>query len=583
MKMKFAFISAAVVFGLVLGLASTLVLLAIALPSSTGYLLTLAEKADYDLMAKNLEWVSRAGSMNVVFVIAGLIFFITLILFMAILNPRLGNAMKSKKGFLKLLVVLFGSMVWFYLLKIPVTMPGDTGGQGPWNMVVLIAGTAMLWLAAGEAGWAGDFSSWKMGVQGQRARPMESLVLGGLVGGASFGLLSFLNWALNKYFILVSEVLDKSGDVSYRGYTLLACGIIFLCAMAAPIIAGFIVALSPTYGTPRQRRLQLIFPGALLLVVAAIIGGTYWKAAAYDLDKSGLAEVLGIPEKATASRTVALFTAGKGSGIILQEWPLEAAGYGLGVSSTIAVSEENLRKVEDYLDEHQEGSVFTYAAHDVLVRGYHVLWDMRKGLEQQAISAQSILLPRQTLVARLRYLPVTPENLRSLQTYTDETRWYAGGRSALKIAEGLAHFGKSAEARTWLNKAKERGADVSQALFLKEAVLKDGKIQGRILVNGKPPISARVALVRYTGAAGKLDVSSLLSKLVDAGELDRAGRFAFGRLGAGEYLLALMADKETIPYTASSEKIEVRNSPDVVRLGGRITSADLGEINIVLR
>jgi hypothetical protein len=317
------------------------------------------------------------------------------------------------------------------------------------------------------------------------------------------------------------------------------------------------------------------------MILAAIGLGLYQHAdTTYDLGKKDLAAAVGVPAKALSSNTVVLFNPGKA---LLQEWPLEVTGHGRsGAGGAIALSRENLAKVETYLDKHKEGSIFTAASHDVLIKGaFHVL-DAQAGRNQQFKSSQQMLLPRLTLLSQLRYLPVVPENLSYLRAFTDESQWYVGGRSALIIAEGFMHYGMKGEAAVWAKKAEEKGADVSKAVFLKEPVLKTGKVFGALTINGSAPARTKVALLRHSQAIDKLSDMILQSRLIAAREVDGAGRFVFDHLGTGEYLLLFMTDKETIPFTIPSKAWNIAHAPGVIKLDTKTAARNLGAISIII-
>jgi hypothetical protein len=174
-------------------------------------------------------------------------------------------------------------------------------------------------------------------------------------------------------------VLDKSGEVSYLGFKLLAYEAMFMASMSLGILAGLITAFSPTYKTTRQRVVRLIFPAMLLAVLIPVILSTYQNAVKkYDLGKKNLAEAVGIPEKASVSKTIATFMPNNKT--VIQEWPMQANANSFMGTYTIELSHENLNKVKDYIAAHKEGSVYNYAAQDVLVNGYYGLWDIKREL-----------------------------------------------------------------------------------------------------------------------------------------------------------------------------------------------------------
>jgi hypothetical protein len=587
MKKEIAFIGLMMILGVALGFGLVAILGAIAIPGYTGMILTQAEKADFELMSQQFSWIVKnpyllTGILILFFITAGVLLF-------ANLNPNFRNKFKEKTARLKAAAVLLGSLACFVLLLTPLFSSSlfpllySSFPQTINNTVIFLfflISSGLLWVIVGETGWAGDFSSWKMGVQGKQARPVASFILGGIIGSAAFGLYYLFNWSFNKYFILVSEVLDKSGETSYLGFKLLANYLMFFLSMSLGIMAGLITAFSPTYKTTRQRAVRLIFPAMLLAVLIPVILTTYQNAVRkYDLGKKNLAEAVGIPEKASVSKAIATFMPNNKT--VIQEWPMQANANSFMGTYTIELSHENLNKVKDYIAAHKEGSVYNYAAQDVLVNGYYGLWDIKKGIEQQFKNSGEILLPRLMLISQLRYLPITTDNLNYLKSFTDENKWHIG--RALRIAEAFMHFGMVDKAKAWVEKAKSKGEDVSKATFLNDKVLTNGKILGEIKINGKSPANAKVGLLRYSESFEKIDNITLVLRLLDVRNLDATGRVSFNHLGRGEYVLAIMTDKETLPYNLPSEKLHVINSPGAIKLDVNKPNRNLGNINIVVK
>jgi hypothetical protein len=441
-----------------------------------------------------------------------------------------------------------------------------------------ILGTAALWLVIGEEGWLGDLSSWG------RPRDVDwrrTALLGASAGAAFIAIGSMFSWSFGKYFILVSEVLDRSSETSYLGFQLLTIGLVVLLGSALSLAAAFTIALAPVKRETQDLLQGLKAPLTACLVVFILLAAGYWYAGStYDLDKKSLAGVLGVPEKEQASRTVVLLLPSKGLPVTVQEWPLRVSGSSFAGQQTIALSVENLRKVEAYLDAHPDGSIYQYMGREILSKGYHALWDAEAGLKALQRAAESQLIHRMVLLVRLRMLPVTDENLKLLQAYSDEKIWHAGGRSALSLAAGFRHFGKTAEAERWLQKAKEGGADLSKAEFMNEPVVVNGTVRGRLVLDGKPLAGVRTALLAVSGDKKALENFSITEftlprSLVDVRVTGQDGRFAFSSLGTGHYLLAIMLEQEKTSFSA----VNARNVPGGVQIGP-VTSRDLGTIEL---
>jgi hypothetical protein len=576
MKKAIAFIALMIISGIVAGLVLVSAISQIATPQYTNLLLTVKEKADFGLMIKDPLLNGKSlGLLSTIFAIVGIA---TLVLLLLNVNPNIGKAFKEKKSRLKAAVAALSCIPCLLLFAVIFNKFLDTSTPSAdlLSFLFFIVSGGLLWLAAGETGWAGDFSSWKMG---SGAQPFKSFVLGAVVGGAAYGLLYMCGWTLQKYFILVSEVLGRSGEPSYLGWKLLAKGIIYTFSLSSGILGGLMLAFAPMRMNSKQRLSRLVLPGVLSLVLLATVFGVYKDAVAkYDMGRETLAAVTGVPEKATESRTVVLF---KPDNVTTLDWKMQAEGFGLMLpNNTIQLTYENLQKVEHYLDGHKDASIFTTTAMNTLSDGYFRLWDMTKGIDREFKNSERLLIERLKLLNQIKYLPITPENLSYLKAFTDENKWYVGGKSALNMAKAFMHFGMIEEAQAWVKKSKERGGDVSDITFLHNEVLRDGKVYGKLSVNGKAPLNTRVALLHYEKPKdGKYTFN--YRNLVDAREIDSTGKFVFENLGRGEYVLALMTGKETIPYNIPSEKLKVKNAPGVVRLTVDAPTRKLEEIAIV--
>jgi len=577
---------AMVLFGVITGIAVVVLLMAIAAPSTSQYLLTHAEKADYDRIDGYSRILSGAGSW-----IAYGLFFAALGLavsfFLTLLNPsfNIKKASSDRKmaAGTRALVFLAAAAGWIYgtAFLLDLLFPGGPSRAIQFLFyVVLFAG---VWFIIGRQGWAGDLSSWK--VQ-KNARLMRTALLGAAVGAVVFLIYWLFDWSFRQYFTLVSEVLDQSGETSFLGFVQLAFGAVICLGVAFPLAAGFVAALAPVEQENREILRRLMIPGAAFLVIAVLLAAAYWYAGAvYDLNKKDLATAVGIPARAKESRTIVALVASKGLPVTVQEWPLEASSSGFMSQNTIELSVENLQKVESYLAAHPQGTVFTYPGREILVKGYYGLWDRENGLAWQVRAAESQLLQRQLLLTRFRSMAVTQENLKLLESYSDEKVWRVGGKSALYLSQGYQHFGKAAEAAKWLEKAIALGTDISKADFVKDPIITYGSLQGRILLNGKPLSGVKVGLLSHRAdmmgkESFKLTDFSFPRMLVDVRQAGKDGRFAFSSLGTGRYLIAVMTDKETMPYDLKPGTITASNVPGIISLGA-VASRDLGTIAIV--
>lgn len=450
---------------------------------------------------------------------------------------------------------------------------------------IFVIGTAGLWLIAGEQGWAGDFSSWRMP---HDAKPVRISLLGAATGVVIFAITYLSDIVAEKYFVLVSEVLDGSGETSFLGFKYLALGLSIQISLELLLIAGFAVALSPVQRDAAEIRHRLAKPTVALAVIVALLIAAYsYAGKKYDLDKPDLASAVGISDKAKNSKTVLIFNPSKELPVTVQEWPLQTTASSILAvrSDTIKVTKDNLQKVESYLNAHPGGTIFTYTARNILMTGYYALWDIQEGLAWQVKAAESRLLPRLLLLARFTSMSVTPENLKLLESYSDDIKWYHSGRSAHLLSIAYHHFGKSAQARAWLQKAISLGAEITDTKYLDVPAVTQGTLKGKILLNEKPLSDVKVGLLSHQTTSNRvksytLTDFSLARSLQDAVRTNSDGSFAFTKLGNGKYLIAIMTEKNAIPFDIKPGQIKVSNVPGLVQIGP-VANRDLGIIKIV--
>lgn len=583
------------IFGVAAGLGITSILSAIAMPSTADLLLTVKEKIDYEAAQTGFLFFLGTHANILLWILIAftvIAFFIVLIE----LNPNFSSMKKDETNRKKVVVVVLSGVVLFVILaaiqaRVPLSfisgiapafIPDSNIAYG--FMMVIVSG--VLWLVVGEMGWAGDFSSWGFDnteVTSRGPRIAGTFFMGAVCGGIAYFFFLLFNWSFNKYFLLVSEVLGGSNEPTLHGWQLLANALMFLLGFSFAVIAGFVTVLAPKRMAFKARLIRLVIPAILLAVYAPVIGGKYHDAVVrYDLNKKNLAEAAGIPEKGRTSKTVVLFLPEKPA---IQEWRMEASGSGLMIyNNTYALSPENIKKLGDYLARHKDGSIYFYAGRDAVMKGHYMLFEAEKGTGQMFINARSQVLARMVFLSRLRWLPVTAENEKYLRSFADETMWHAGKNASLRMAEGFMHFGRTEEAKTWADKAKAKGADLTKSTILVEPFLTNATVTGTIKLNGTPLSGKKIALFPYKPNMKQIDPKSLLSGLpIDSKTTDPAGRFEFTNLGKGEYVLAVMTEKEEVPFKVPAGGLNIENAPAVIALDAAAAVKNLGDINLIVR
>ncbi len=583
------------IFGVASAIGIVAVLNAIARPSYVDMLLTLREKADFEAMATGFLGFLGANARAMAWVI---VVFVIISFFFVLfeLNPNFRSLKKPGVKKAKAVVAGLGGMVLFFLLIVaaartplavfsgvfPSPMPESFVLYG----VVMCVISGIFWFLVGETGWAGDLTSWRVDdkddFRSAWPKAIASFLMGAACGGIAYCFLLLYNWCFDKYFMLVAEVLGRSGEPSLLGWQLLSRALMVMLGLSFALIAGFVTILSARRMTMKARLVRLIFPLILLAVYAGIIGSTYNDAVArYDFKKKNLAEAVGIAGKGTAVKTVVLFVPDRPA---VQEWRMEAAGSGLLVyNNTYALTPENIRKIEDYIARRKDGSLFLFAGQDAVMKGYFKLWDTEKGTGQMFRNADSQILARMILLRRLSTIPATAENEKYLRAFADERKWYIGKTPSLRISEAFMHFGKPDEAKAWAMKAKAKGADLTKAAFLNEPAVTGASVTGVVKLNGAPLAGTKVALFTYRPKMTQIDQQYFSSFPVDAKTTDDAGRFEFKDVGKGEYVLAVMAEKEQVPLKAPPEIFSVENAPGVIRIAADSPKRSLGDIAMTVK
>jgi hypothetical protein len=581
------FTLAMLVFGVVAGLSLAAILMAIAMPQFSEYLLTATEKADWERISWYGSAVFGSGSL-VIFGILFVFWIVVSFLFLQTLNPHaeiIFKRWRSRVG-AKFLIVFLIFLAWFYFLAVvsDTYFISQREISRAIQFCLFTVGTAGLWFVAGEQGWAGDYSSWRMS---KDSKPARAALIGAGAGTAIFSVVQIFDFAARKYVVLVSEVLDGSGEQTFLGFKLLALGSVLQLSLELSLIAGFVIALAPVQRDVAEIRRRLLKPVIALVTIFGLLMAAYLYAGnKYDLDKPDLASALGISDKAKSSRTILVFNPSKVLPVTIQEWPLKVSAWSLAAQGTIELSVENLQKVESYLNAHPKGTIYSYVARSILMNGYYALWDVEQGQAWHVKAAESQLLPRLMLLNRFRYMRITPENLKLLESYSDENIWCHRGRSAQALSIAYQRFGRTAEAEAWLKKAQEYGGKIASTKYLDAPVVTRGTISGKIYLNGRPLVDAQVALLGQSMERARIESYQIMDptfsrELQAVGKIGKDGRFTFTSIGSGKYLLALMTEKNVIPFDIQPGKIKVSNVPELIQIGP-LEKKDVGIINIVI-
>jgi len=598
MKKELSFIVSMIILGGASGLLIARIMFAVSVPESTHYLLTLAEKADYELMKASSEWYKEgymAAVIGVVMFILGRLAFGFLVF---LLNPNLSmELVKSKRAVIKTILVFEGTIALsyiasYYYVSGTLSPFEGTAAIGARLLFFFMMG-GLIWFVAGETGWAGDFASWGMGTREKGSRPVEAFCLGGLVGTGISAVGMLNSWFFRNYAIFVHEVLDNvsTGETTTTGMNMLTSKVTIYYGLSFGIAAGLIVALSPVFQDFKWRLKRLPVPVFLALALCAFVLVTYREGAVkYQLNKKSLADAAQLEDKRFPSRTVLMLRPdGKGNDLSAVEWPMQvqvirrnkAGGLFYKESKTVVdVSPGNIEKLENYLHQYREGSVFRYLAQQALEKSYFAEWDMEKSLAMQYATQNSMIL-RLQMLRHLAALPVTEQNFRYIERYLDRSEWHVGERAIPMLINVLVNFGRLEEAREWEKTLKTKYGMENPVTIPDRPVLTTGRIAGSLTINSAAPKNAKVALLRNMTELDKMNVYSLRYLLTDVSLLNGESRFEFNNIGEGDYFLSVMTDAKTIDFNAPPESLKIENPPGIIRIGPNRPELHLSEINIV--
>lgn len=585
MKKDITFIVSMAVFGALVGLMVCAILMAIAIPSFSNYILTLSEKADFEKLETSAFLFSPAKFKIFKFVFLAIIVIVGG-WFFYFLNSNLFKAFKSRTGVLKFIITVVICIVWFtalVLLSSRITGAGmvTPSGDNITSFLFVVLSTMTLWFVAGETGWAGDYSSWKMGSQDKKAEPIKTLIMGAVVGAVFYCLLLLNNALFTKYFALVSDALDESGETSYKGFVLLTYSLVVLGSFTMGVLGWLTAGLSPTFRDTRSR-VKILASLAIFLSVTLAVAIPYFinVGKKYDMDKKGIAAAVGIPAVSSVEKSLLMFGENKkGKTVSLKKYPMEVKGFCFsGGDSSIAVSPENLSKVDEYIQTHKNQSVYYYAAQETLYKGYFLLGDIGNAMKAMMRASEDILIARMVLIRKLQQGVVDQNNLSYLKMFEDTSKWHIGGGSMLRLARAYAYQGAQKDADRWVKKATEAKVDMKDFKMPATPVLTKGTITGAIkFATGK---QAGLKAVLLRGETTSLDDYSLAGSLLDTTDIGNTGLFTFKNLGAGSYQIAIIADKAVMSYDIPTDKLKTQNAPGIIKLDAKKPTAYLGTITI---
>ncbi|MDA3972375.1 MAG: hypothetical protein PF442_13595 [Desulfobulbaceae bacterium] len=550
------FLAYSPIFGVIIGLAISAILAAIAIPNPSDYLLTIQEHGDFTILAARL---GQSQTWMIAGVAASILY---LLLLLPVLNPQINMRLRHQPGkLLRLGIFILASL----LLTIGLTSRLDSFfGNMDTTLFIKISGVAIpvvWWSILGEIGVAGDLSSWT-----PQKPAIRTCILLAISAYLLFIVLQLANtWGFTWFSSLVSEVFAGTGESSLAGFNWLRGGIVVLSVCTSITASTIIIGLAPIKISPHERTNKLILPLGLTIGFTLFLTGSYYFGVmSYDLGKQTLAEAVGAEQTTPLATHTAIL---RGETIVSQPWPSEITPSCRVNCSPLPVSSANIDLLEQYLTDHPR-SVHRYSAEDAIVQSWFHLWQSKEATSNQ-LRTQNDIIQRIVLLNRLSCLPVTIDNRNLLGDYEDDSKWWVGSKSALLLARASLHFNEFTKARHWLDVARQNGAPAAalDAITIpRESRLVNGVIAGTIQSN-RP-----VMVGLFRGGDADIDVvldtTYLSLNLVDSRVIDGSAPFSFADIGAGQYFLALKYDGDAAEIAMNPIRgIELDRQRDAVDVG----------------
>jgi hypothetical protein len=286
-----------------------------------------------------------------------------------------------------------------------------------------------------------------------------------------------------------------------------------------------------------------------------------WGIRRYDAGKRSLSDAAGIAAEPRLTRAFVVLTEKEG----VPDY--EVHQLEVGVPGQSDFSPENLGRAAAYV--LTRPSVFRLAGLRYLYGGCTLAMDAT-GLRGALVAGHHLGDPAASvlLLENLAWARPGQAAEQDLALLSDERAYRVGPLAAAQLAVAYEHLGLSEKAEYW----RQRSGIPDGLLARREpgGPLRPGKIRGQLQgARGTP----RVGLYVHRDARAPYALGP--AQLVDAVTADRAGRFEFKELAAGNYFLAFYMDFD---HGRAPEKIRLRGHHGDIHLSKAHPEADIRPI-----
>lgn len=541
-----------------------------------------------------IGYVARLTSAAVLGIEIGL-FCVLIYAVLRIVNPtfRLTTGVNWDREILTHTYMHTPPLIKAFLIAVTATVPLIVA----WYLVSFVlrghAATLWVWTAlAGGAfmllfsrnGVAGDFDSGNYELPRQKDELQSLLARGAVLGLIAALIFHLASYAAPEPLLFFFRSLSAIGEKQWWTIAAISLGISAVLGVAG---AGFVIAL----GTPgmnwHKRARASLFPLFALLLV--FLFGRWIMPAVmlhrYDYEPGGgptlvdrLAKAAGIRKGASEGYTFLLL--GRERSISLN----------VSVQSFLGLdaSEEASRKIEKFLKRRGYRTALADPAFKTMHDSASLRWDsaesLRVDLENLIHCPDPIYIG--LLIAKLRTTASTPETRRYADLLANESHFVFPDRMAIQaMGDIYASLGMRDKAEKWYRRSGVPESQLERVLS-ERTMFNQGKISGRIMLNGKPVQGAKVGLVPaavvrelFQTMLGPGFVRPFWLRWVSATALtDAEGRFTLSQLVAGRYRMLVMIPQLRLP--SFSRELSVQNAPQIVFTEYGTPSSDVGTISI---
>jgi len=468
-----------------------------------------------------------------------------------------------------------------------------TGSSFPALAARLSLFGATAWLLFSRDGLAGDYDSLNYELP-RDSQTVRSLLLRGACAGLGLAVtVWFWRYTESRALFDFFYSLGSIGEGHWRTIVLIVCGTAAILGFAT---AAILVSLGLPSASPSARivlalggfaTLALIYFGRAVALPSYLASRYEYDPMRDSVDSEGitrgakrLAKLAGVPMRTEEMDTILVFRRNR-----LAAWNIPRRSI-----TGIDAGPESADRIERFLRDRKYVTSLADAAYKTLHDAASLQWDSEALLrvQFQNLERSPDISYARLLVAKLRSAASTPVSLKYADKLADESRFaYVTRDAKMAVGDIYARLGERSKAESWYLKAGVPAARLPELLSAR-TMFADGKLTGRLLLNGKPLSGARVGLVPFV-TLREATVSTNTTGVVrpywlrwigPTATTDSAGRFEVTRIVAGEYRLLLThPDIRLRPMDPSVSGTQI---PGRLFVGFGRPKTDLGDIAITI-